>query len=114
MSTFLARVKKEPGAPPSLKKARRLTEDAVLQLKYQAPDDSEEFPGLKAVELASFNEVQSGSLNFALAWSRKDAKKAETERALCLGLYVTWTMTTTLVRASGAVATTARAAALGR
>jgi hypothetical protein len=56
---ILARVKKEPGAPtpPSSKKARHLTEDDALQLEYQAPDDLEEFPVLKAVKLASFNEV---------------------------------------------------------
>jgi hypothetical protein len=66
----LARVKKEPGAPPSLKKAQRLAEDTALQLEYQASDDPVEFPGLKAAELASFNVVQPGSLDFALAWSR--------------------------------------------
>jgi hypothetical protein len=66
----LARVKKEPGVPPSLKKVRRLAEDTALQLEYQASDDPVEFPGLKAAELASFNEVQPGSLDFALAWSR--------------------------------------------
>jgi hypothetical protein len=60
----------------------------VLQLEYQASDDSEEFPGLKVAELASFNEVQLGTLDFALAWSRQDAKKADTERALRLGLCV--------------------------
>jgi hypothetical protein len=31
--------------------------EAALQLEYQASDDTEEFPGLKAVELASFNKV---------------------------------------------------------
>jgi hypothetical protein len=83
----LAHVKKEPGAPapPSLKKACRLVEDAALQLEYQAP---EEFPGLKAVELASFNEIQPGTLDFVLAWSRQGAKKADAERALRLGLCV--------------------------
>jgi hypothetical protein len=60
----------------------------VLQLEYQAPDDPEEFPGLKAAELASFNEVQLETLDFALTWSRQDAKKADAERALCLGLCV--------------------------
>jgi hypothetical protein len=40
-----------------LKKAQRLAEDTALQLEYQAPYDLEEFPGLKAAELASFNEV---------------------------------------------------------
>jgi hypothetical protein len=66
---YLARVKKEPGAlaPPSLKKARRLAENAALLLEYQAPDGPEEFPGLKASELAFFNEVQPGTLDFALA-----------------------------------------------
>jgi hypothetical protein len=50
-------VKKDPGsfthvkkehdtpAPPSSKKAWRLSEDAAHQLDYQAPDDPEEFPG---------------------------------------------------------------------
>jgi hypothetical protein len=67
------RVKKEPGvtpasfahvkkehdapAPPSTKKARRLTEDTVRQLDYQTPDDPEEFPDLRAAERAFFNEV---------------------------------------------------------
>jgi hypothetical protein len=83
-----ARVKKEPDAPASSKKARRLGEDATLQLEYQAPDDPEEFLGLKAAELASFNEVQLGTLDFALAWSRQDAEKADAERALHLGLCV--------------------------
>jgi hypothetical protein len=84
----LARVK-EPGVPaPPSKKARRLAEDAVLQLEYQVPDDTEEFPGLRAAELASFNEVQPGTLDFVLAWSRQDAKKADAERALRLGLCV--------------------------
>jgi hypothetical protein len=66
----------------------RLAEDAALQLEYQTSDNPEEFPGLKAAELASFNEVQPGTLDFALAWSRQDAKRADTERALCLGLCV--------------------------
>jgi hypothetical protein len=36
MPGSLARMKKEPGAlaPPSLKKARHLAEDAALQLEY--------------------------------------------------------------------------------
>jgi hypothetical protein len=71
------RVKKEPGvtpasfahvkkennapAPPSTKKARRLGEDVARQLEYQAPDDPEEFPGLRATECATFNEVQLGT-----------------------------------------------------
>jgi hypothetical protein len=86
----LAHVKKEPGAPAPLssKKARCLAEDATLQLEYQAPDDPEEFPGLKVAELASFNEVQPGTLDFVLAWSRQDAKKADAKRARCLGLCV--------------------------
>jgi hypothetical protein len=63
------RVKKEHGAPapPSLKKARRLADKAAHQLDYQAPDDPEEFPGQRAVEVESFNEVQPGTLEFALA-----------------------------------------------
>jgi hypothetical protein len=84
----LAHVKKEPGVSPSSKKARHLTEYAMLQLEYQAPDDPEEFRGLKAAELASFNEVQPGTMDFALAWSRRDAKKADAEQALRLGLCV--------------------------
>jgi hypothetical protein len=85
-----ARVKKEHGVPMphSTKKARRLTEDAARQLDYQDPDDPEEFPGLRATERASFNEVQSGTLEFALAWSRQDAKRAEAKRARPLNLCV--------------------------
>jgi hypothetical protein len=87
------RVKKEPvsftcvkkehdaPAPPSSKKARRLADEAARQLDYQAPDDPKEFPGLRAAKLESFNEVQPGTLEFALAWSRQDAKRAEAERA---------------------------------
>jgi hypothetical protein len=41
--------------------------------------DPEEFPGLRAAERESFNEVQSGTLEFALAWSRQDAKRVEDE-----------------------------------
>jgi hypothetical protein len=94
------RVKKEPDsftrlkkehdapAPPSSKKARRLADEAARQLDYQAPDDPEEFPGLRAAQRESFNEVQPGTLEFALAWSRQDAKRAEAERARCLGLCV--------------------------
>jgi hypothetical protein len=40
------------------------------------------------VELTSFNKVQPGTLDFLLAWSRQDAKKANVERALRLGLCV--------------------------
>jgi hypothetical protein len=40
------------------------------------------------VERTSFNEVQPGTLEFALAWSRQDAKWAEAERARGLGLCV--------------------------
>jgi hypothetical protein len=66
------RVKKEHDAlaPPSSEKARRLVEYASRQLAYQAPDDPEEFPGQRAAERASFNEVQPRTLEFALAWSR--------------------------------------------
>jgi hypothetical protein len=51
------RVKKEHGAPapPSSKKARRLANEAAGQLDYQALDDPEEFPGLRAAEVESFN-----------------------------------------------------------
>jgi hypothetical protein len=84
------RVKKEHNAPalPSSKKARRLVDEATRQLNYQAPDDPEEFPGMRVAERKSFNEVQPGTLEFALAWSRQDAKRAEAERARCLGLCV--------------------------
>jgi hypothetical protein len=84
------RVKKEHGmpAPPSSKKAHRLTDEAAGQLDYQAPDDPEEFPRLRAAEVESFNEIQPGTLEFALAWSRQDAKRAEAERACRLGLCV--------------------------
>jgi hypothetical protein len=76
------RVKKEPcsfthvkkehdaPAPPYSKKARCLAEDTARQLDYQAPDDPEEFPGQRAAERTLFNEVQPGTLEFALAWSR--------------------------------------------
>jgi hypothetical protein len=86
----LARAKKEPGTPtpPSLKKALRLTEDAALHLEYQALDDPEEFPSLRATELTSFNKVQPGTLDFVLAWSRQDAKKDDAEWVLRLGLCV--------------------------
>jgi hypothetical protein len=40
------------------------------------------------VEHASFNEFQPGSLEFALAWSRQDAKRTEIVRARRLGLCV--------------------------
>jgi hypothetical protein len=87
--TSHARVKKEPDAlaPPSSKKTWRLAEDTAFQLEYQAADDPEEFYGLKAAELASFNEVQPGTLDFVLTWSRQDTKKADAERARRLGLY---------------------------
>jgi hypothetical protein len=99
-SASFTRVKKEPisfthvkkehdvPTPPSLKKSRRLTDEAARQLNYQAPDDLEQFPGLRATELESFNEVQSGTLEFALAWSKQDAKRAEAERTRCLDLCV--------------------------
>jgi hypothetical protein len=76
------RVKKEHGAavPPSMKKARRLAEDAARQLEYQAPDGPEGFLGLRAVVSASFNEVRPETLEFVLAWSRQDARKSEAER----------------------------------
>jgi hypothetical protein len=85
-----AHVKKEKNAmaPPSTKKTRRFGEDTACQLEYQALDDPEEFPGLRAAECASFNEVQPGTLEFVLAWSRQDAKKAKVERARRLGLCV--------------------------
>jgi hypothetical protein len=62
-------VKKEHDAPapPSSKKARHLAEDASRQLDYRATDDPEEFPSKRAAERASFNEVQPGTLEFALA-----------------------------------------------
>jgi hypothetical protein len=83
-------VKKEHGMPasPSSKKARWLTGDTARQLAYQAPDDSEEFPSQRAVERASFNKVQLGTLEFALAWSRQGAKRAEAEHVRCLSLCV--------------------------
>jgi hypothetical protein len=55
----------------------------LRQLDYQAPNDPEEFPSLRVVELESFNEVQPGTLEFA-----QDAKRAEAERARRLGLCV--------------------------
>jgi hypothetical protein len=47
----------------------------------QASDDPKEFPGQRAAERASFNDVQSRTLEFYRAWSRQDAKKANPERA---------------------------------
>jgi hypothetical protein len=84
------RVKKEHDAPapPSSKKACCLTDEAARQLDYQAPDDPEVFPGLREAERESFNEVQLGTLDFTLARSRQDVKRAEAERARRLGLYV--------------------------
>jgi hypothetical protein len=63
------RIKKEHGAPtpPSSKKARRLADEATRQLDYQTPDEPKEFPGQRAAESASFNEVQPGTLEFTLA-----------------------------------------------
>jgi hypothetical protein len=54
--TSFTRVKKEHGAPvpPSSKKARRLANEAVGQLDYQASDDPEEFPSLRTTEVESF------------------------------------------------------------
>jgi hypothetical protein len=66
------RVKKEPvsftrvnkehdaPAPPSSKKARHLADEATRQLDYQASDDLEKFPRLRAAELESFNEEGRG------------------------------------------------------
>jgi hypothetical protein len=85
------RVKKEPGsfthvkkeddapAPHSSKKAWRLAAAAACQLDYQAPNDPEEFPGQRAAKRTSFNKVLPGTLEFPLAWSRQDAKRAEAE-----------------------------------
>jgi hypothetical protein len=53
-----------------------------------SPEYLEEFHGLRAAERASFTEIQSGTLEFILAWSRYDAKKAKAERACRLGLCV--------------------------
>jgi hypothetical protein len=65
--TSFTRVKKEPNsfthvkkehdapAPPSSKKALYLTDKAARRLDYQAPDNPEEFPGLRAAERESFN-----------------------------------------------------------
>jgi hypothetical protein len=88
--SFFTRVKKEHDmpAPPSSKKVRWLADDAARQLDYQAPNDPEEFPSQRAAERTSFNEVQPGTLEFALAWSRKYTKRAEAERARRLGLCV--------------------------
>jgi hypothetical protein len=81
------RVKKEPGVTPA-SFARHLEEDAARQLEYQAPNDPEEFPGQRAAERTSLNEVQPGTLEFALAWSRKNAKRTEAKHARPLGLCV--------------------------
>jgi hypothetical protein len=89
-SASFAHGKKEHDAPapPSTKKACRLGEDTACQLEYQAPDNPEEFLGLRAAECASFNKVQPGTLEFVLAWSRQDTKKTEIDRARRLGLCV--------------------------
>jgi hypothetical protein len=67
---------------------------ALYEAQYMVPPDFRcpgtwrLSTGLKAVELASFNEVQPGTLDFVLVWSRQDAKKADTERVRCLGLCI--------------------------
>jgi hypothetical protein len=90
MPASFTRVKKEHDVPtpPSSKKAHRLADEAAGQLDYQAPNDLKEFPGLRAAEVESFNEVQPGTLEFGVAWSRQDTKRAEAERARRLGLCV--------------------------
>lgn len=50
------------------------------QLRFAAADDPEDFPGQRAVMLASFNNVIPVTDDFAEAWSRSEAKEA-TERA---------------------------------
>jgi hypothetical protein len=81
-------VKKEEGdatPPPSAKKTCIGTEE---QLQYWTADDPKEFPGLRAAERASLNEVQPGTLDFVLAWSRQDAKTEEAKCAHCLGFLI--------------------------
>jgi hypothetical protein len=58
------------------------------QLKWATPDNSEELPAKRAVERASFNETQPGSLEFSLAWSKAEAEKEAAEHACRLGLCV--------------------------
>jgi hypothetical protein len=116
MSGSLTRIKEEPdaSAPPSSKKAWCLTKDTVLQLEYQALDDPKEFLGLKAAKFASFNEVQLGTLDFVLAWSRQDVKKPTRSGRVASASVSTWRTRTTTARASGVAAMTARDAAPGR
>jgi hypothetical protein len=67
---------------------------ALYEVRYMAPPDLRcpgtwrLSAGLNAAELASFDEVQPGTLDFILVWSRQDAKKAEKERARRLDLCV--------------------------
>jgi hypothetical protein len=56
--------------PPLLKKTCHLQDYTAQQFQYQAPNDPDEFLGQRMAEPASFNEVQPGTLEFALAWSR--------------------------------------------
>jgi hypothetical protein len=46
------------------------------------------FPDAIVAHHASFNKFQLGTLDFVLAWSRQDVKKAEEEQARRLGLCV--------------------------
>jgi hypothetical protein len=43
---------------------------------------------LRAAEPASFNEVQPGTLDYVLAWSRQDTEREEPEHARRLGFLV--------------------------
>jgi hypothetical protein len=84
-------VKKEEAdapPPPLVRKTRRLRDDAEGRLQYRAPNYPEEFPGLRAAERISFNEVQPGTLEYVLVWSWQDTKKKAVERGRRLDLFV--------------------------
>jgi hypothetical protein len=59
-------MKKEEGdasPAPSAKNTRISVEE---QLEYRTSNDSEEFPDLRAVKRASFDEVHPGTLDYVL------------------------------------------------
>jgi hypothetical protein len=114
------RVKKEHNAhaPPSSKKARRLADEAARQLDYQVPDNPVEFPGPRAVERESFNEVQPGTLEFALPGpgkTQRGPRQSAHAASVSVLIWMTTRRRTTPVRAGAtAAAMVARTAAPGR
>jgi hypothetical protein len=76
-----------------LKKARCLADEAVSQLDYQAHDDPEEFPGLRSVEVESFNEVQPEPWNSPLPGLGK-TRRGPRQSARATSASVSTSMTT--------------------